>query len=119
MKKIIFLTLITIISMSFIITFSHNLFGKDKKNNLRCKNLVLSEKSFIDKCSTLVTPSQQYENDLAEEIKTKTFCRCIFRTFNVRLWADKKCSYYKAGNSIMVLANYNVYVQESCGYLKP
>jgi len=106
MKKIIIL-LIVIINGFLILS---NLSGDE----MACQNLELSEKNYIAACKSLTT-NQENKPDVV----VKTFCRCIFRTFNVRIWADKHCEYDGYMKLIWEMIRDDMNVQQYCGFLRP
>lgn len=118
MKKLTVLILV-------LLSITVNLFSKEikKEEVMQCNDMALAEEKYVEACRLVTqnnTTAEFLSNKrLIEETKTKMFCRCIFETFNVRLWADKNCEFNGLYSLLREMSFYNENVQTYCGHLRP
>ena len=117
MKK---LTVVILVLMSVTV----NLWSKEikKEDVMQCTNMALAEENYVEACK-MATQDNKYElfsrERAVQGMKIKMFCRCIFETFNVRLWADKNCGYEGRYYLLRGMSFDNENVQSYCGHLRP
>ena len=117
MKKLTVLILV-------LLSITVNLFSKEikKEEVMQCKDMALAEENYVEACK-VATQSNKYElfskERMIEGMKVKIFCRCIFETFNVRMWADEKCGFDGRYSLLREMSFDNENVQTYCGHLRP